>query len=446
MADLRLEQPPDYTNGDFAIIHKGLRIGYTEDDQQVVQRLLAAWEADQTRRAEAWTAAQEAVALAAEEADQERRHLEDEAKRLAVKEAEHKHIELDKKKPKMNIFEPGTSIANILIPRPSQYTLQKLHSFDFVKLWYFSPKGCADTAWHNSKSQADDAFGLSKTDNILTVRLVASIRALCNALADHEPSFESFLQVKNNLLVYARKADWPPVNLDLLVTFFWNIEMHPIHKTALSNKIVLSYAARVRRDWHDEIKANNGYDISVINENLMHDIAFKIQSNDHHKVKSKVGVSSLQGCCSLAYQPFPAPFAHVVCTFRCATADRCSSDHVPTDRAVTVVGTTPPSVKIATVPHHAPLALTHIFSHRWKSSLLRRSPHLAALGEVLSPKPPMLNCTAFITPESHTQPHPVPLVPTASQRHNLPQIHSPHHNPFMHMQRAAGTNLCVPSA
>ena len=95
MADPRLEQPPDYANGDFAIIREGLRIGYAEDDQQVVQRLLAAWEADRTRRAEAWTAAQEAVALAAEEADQERRRLEDEAERLVVEEAERKRIVLN---------------------------------------------------------------------------------------------------------------------------------------------------------------------------------------------------------------------------------------------------------------------------------------------------------------------------------------------------------------
>ena len=355
MADPRLEQPPDYANGDFAIIREGLRIGYTEDDQQVVQRLLAAWEADRTRRAEAWTTAQEAVALAAEEADQECRHLEDEAERLVVKEPEHERIESDKKKPKMNIFEPGTSVTNILIPHPSQYALQKLHSFDFVELWYFLPEGCADAAWHNSKSQADDAFGLSKMDDILTVKLVASVRASRNTLANHQLSFESFLQAKNNLLVYARKANWPPVNLDSLATFFWNIETHPIHKMALGNKIVLSYAARVRQDWHDEIKANNGYDISVINENLMCDIAFEIQSNDHQKVKSKVGISSLQGRCSLAYQPFPAPFAHVICTFHRATADHCSSDHVPTNRVVTIVGTTPLQLKLP------PCRITHLW-------------------------------------------------------------------------------------
>ena len=226
--------------------------------------------------------------LTAEEADQERRQLEDEAERLAAEEANQEHWEVDKKKPKMNVFKPGTSVANILIPHPLQYMLQKLHSFDFIELWYFSPKGCADAVCNNSKSHADDMFSISKVNDILTVKSVVSVRASCNVLTDQELSFESFLQAKNNLLVYAGKATWPTMNVDLLAAFFWKLAMHLIRKTTLGNKIVLTYTARVHQDWHDKIKANNGYDISIINEVLMWDITFEIQSNDHQKVKSRV--------------------------------------------------------------------------------------------------------------------------------------------------------------
>jgi len=286
MADPRLEQPPDYSSNDFLAIRNGLKVAFNgEDDQQVAQRLLVAWETNRDRRAQEWTLAQEAAARIAEEAERDRRRLEEEAERLAEEEAERERQESEKKKPKMNAFEPGTSVANILIPRPSQYALQKLSSFDFVELWYFSPEGCADAARYNNKSHAEDTFGLSRTDDILTVKSVASVRASRNALADQELSFESFLQAKNSFLVYARKANWPPANLDSLATFFWGIETHPIRKTALGNRIALTYAARVCRDWHDEIKADNGYDVSVINENLMRDIAFEIQSSDHQRMK-----------------------------------------------------------------------------------------------------------------------------------------------------------------
>lgn len=277
MADPRLELPPNYTSDEFTVIRDGLKIGYGENNQQVVQRLLVACEENCTRRA------QEAAVCTAEEADQEHRQLEDEAERLAAGEADRERREADKKKPRMNVFKPGTSVANILILHLSQYALQKLSSFDFIELWYFSPEGCADAVHNNSKSHADDMFGISKVNNILMVKLVAPVRASRNALTDQELSFESFLQAKNNLLVYAGKATWPATNVDSLAAFFWKIETHPIHKTVLGNKIVLTYAARVHWDWHDEIKADNGYDISVINETLMRDITFEIQSNNHQK-------------------------------------------------------------------------------------------------------------------------------------------------------------------
>jgi hypothetical protein len=49
MADPRLEQAPEYASDEFAIVRDGLKAGYGENDQQVVARLLAAWEADCTR-------------------------------------------------------------------------------------------------------------------------------------------------------------------------------------------------------------------------------------------------------------------------------------------------------------------------------------------------------------------------------------------------------------
>ncbi|KAG6379341.1 hypothetical protein JVT61DRAFT_11801 [Boletus reticuloceps] len=288
MSDPRLELPPDYAGVDFAAIRVGLSAAHGEEDHQAVQRLLDAWETNRARRAQVWVEAQEDAARVAEDAERELRHLEEEAERLATEEAEREKREAEKKKPKMNVFEPESSVGNVLIPRPSQYALQKLSSFDFVELWYFSPEGCADAARNNSKSHADDTFGLSRTDDVLTVKSVAAVRASRFALADHQLSFESFLQARNNFLVYARKANWPAENLDSLAEFFWKIETHSIRKNQLGNKIALTYAARVRRDWHDEIKANNGYNIAIINDSLLRDIAFEIQAADQQRSQSRV--------------------------------------------------------------------------------------------------------------------------------------------------------------
>ena len=297
MADPRLEIPPDFAGDDFAVIRQGLRNANQENDQQATVRLLTAWQINRDRRAARWIADQEAATRAAEEAEQERIRLEVEAARIANEEAEREAQEAEKKKQKMNTFEPGTSVANVLISRPSQYAIQKLSVFDYVDLWYFSAEGCAEAATQCT-SQADDTFGITKTEGTFSLKPFAATKASRNVVLDQHLPFESFLYAKNNFLVYAKKAKWPAENIDALSLFFWKLETHTMRKNPLGNQIILAYAARVRRDWHDELKVDRGYDISIINDNLMRDIAFEVQLADQQKMKAKVG---LHPCTPLIY-------------------------------------------------------------------------------------------------------------------------------------------------
>lgn len=179
------------------------------------------------------------------------------------------------------------SVANILISCPSQYAIQKLSVFKFVDLWYFSAKGCAKAA-SKSTLQADDSLGITKTGGTFSFKPLAATKASRNVIQDQLLSFESFLYAKNNFLVYVRKANWPVGNIDTLSLFFWKLETHTMHKNPLGNQILLTYAARVHRNWHDKLKANKGYDISIINNNLMCNITFEIQLVDQQKMKAKV--------------------------------------------------------------------------------------------------------------------------------------------------------------
>ena len=117
-------------------------------------------------------------------------------------------------------------------------------------------------------------------------------------MLDQHLPFESFLYAKNNFLVYAKKVKWPAENIDALSLFFWKLETHTMRKNPLGNQIILAYAAHVRRDWHDELKVDRGYDISIINDNLMRDIVFEVQLADQQKMKAKVG---LHPCAPLIY-------------------------------------------------------------------------------------------------------------------------------------------------
>ncbi|KIJ16181.1 hypothetical protein PAXINDRAFT_75990, partial [Paxillus involutus ATCC 200175] len=204
MADPNLEAAPNYAGPEFDISHEGLKRGYHENDQQVIEHLLAAWQADRAIRIVTWNMQKEVEARAAAEVEEACRVCEKEEEILANEETEY----TEKKKPKMNTFAPGLSVADVLVNPPSQYALQKLSTFDYVEMWYFSPPGRLDAAKHHDRTHADDTFGISKVNNLLTVRPVASVRASCNVLPDHKLSFSEFLSAKNCFLNYAKKANW----------------------------------------------------------------------------------------------------------------------------------------------------------------------------------------------------------------------------------------------
>ncbi|KIK81216.1 hypothetical protein PAXRUDRAFT_15354 [Paxillus rubicundulus Ve08.2h10] len=277
MADPSLKEVPNYANPEFDVIREGLRHGYHENDQQAIECLVAAWQANRETRIVAWIAQKEADLRMAEEAE--------EACRLLMEEEEPK--ETEKKKPKMNTFTLGTLVADILVHPPSPYALQKLSTYDFVELWYFTLAGRMDAAKFSNKSQADDTFGISRVDDHLTVRSIASVRASRGVLPNHELPFPEFLRAKNCFLEHARKADWPTENLDALEKFFWCMENHPLIQLPLGEKIILMYATRVRPDWHRELKAGRGYNISVTNQHLLSMISDKVKALDEDRVKTK---------------------------------------------------------------------------------------------------------------------------------------------------------------
>ena len=189
----------------------------------------------------------------------------------------------------MNTFKPGTSVVNVLISCPLQYTVQKLSIFNYVDLSYFSAEGCAE-ATAQCTSQVDNMFSITKMEGTFSLKPFATTKTSQNIVLDQHLPFESFLYTKNNFLVYAKKVKWPAENISALSLFFWKLEIHTMQKNPLGNQIILIYTAHIHHNWHNELKVNRGYDISIINDNLMCDITFEVQLVDQQKMKAKVGL------------------------------------------------------------------------------------------------------------------------------------------------------------
>lgn len=244
MADPAFEVRPDFASNAYRMVREAVMAAHNIDVDEAIDRITAAWQLEHDQRVEAWNLEQEANTREAERIQLEQRQRDEEEQRLQEAEVEREHREAEKKKPKISDFNEDQPPPNMVAPRPSQYAFQKLSSFEYVELWYFSQEGCLEAS-RNNCSQADDALGITTTHDVLTLRPVASVKGSRNAKADHELSFSDFLQAKNAFLKHLGQAAWPEKHVNALAKFFWNIENHPIRDNLNSDPIALHYASVV---------------------------------------------------------------------------------------------------------------------------------------------------------------------------------------------------------
>ncbi|KIK80051.1 hypothetical protein PAXRUDRAFT_52669, partial [Paxillus rubicundulus Ve08.2h10] len=140
--------------------------------------------------------------------------------------------------------------------------------YEFIELWYFSPKGCRDAA-KSSSSTTEDTFGISKVDDILTMQPVATLKQSHNVVNDCDLSISDFFHAKNSFLIHIEQASWPKEHINTLAEFFWHLKNHPIRNRHHGNTVMLLYAHHVRQSWHDDLKCGSAFNISKVNDTLM---------------------------------------------------------------------------------------------------------------------------------------------------------------------------------
>ena len=74
-------------------------------------------------------------------------------------------------------------VPDYVMPPPSQFAIGKLKSFSFVELWYFTDEGCAE-GQVSSRAQSDDAYGLTKVDDLVALKPVTLFKASHNVIPD----------------------------------------------------------------------------------------------------------------------------------------------------------------------------------------------------------------------------------------------------------------------
>jgi hypothetical protein len=288
-----LEIPPDF-NGPGYQAMRNLLIAQGENitQEQVVVQLQDAYNADRQTRLEAWNEQvrleQDAEAQQAQQLREVEEARREEEERLA--EAERK--ELEKKKPKINDFNEDRMADSHIMSRPSAFAINKLKNFQYVELIYFTPEGCLSAA-EESKAAADEAFGLTKLDDFIALKPVASFRASKNVIKDQDLTWRQMTMGKNSMIHHMNKLGWPEKHIDSFAHFYFQLDDHPMRELENGDEIILIFQATMRKEWHDALDRNEGFNIAKINPDTLRSVADKFHDRLRSKKMNEVSSFSL---------------------------------------------------------------------------------------------------------------------------------------------------------
>ena len=195
--DPNLETCPDYGAPEFNIICTALINAGEMNNKQVIQRLTDTWNQQKNRHIEAWNQQLIDDLRAQEELKHQQRQEEDE--RRAQREVEEEAERHEKKKPKMNGFDVNITVDDFITPWPATYALNKLESFKYIELWYFTQEGCLD-ALENHCFQTEDTLALKQ---------LSAVKASRNAIKDADLTWQQMTMGRICFLQHASAANWP---------------------------------------------------------------------------------------------------------------------------------------------------------------------------------------------------------------------------------------------
>jgi hypothetical protein len=281
-SDPSLETCPDFDDPIFDVVRQALVENLAITDDLATQRLAETWTQHNNTRKEAWAAQQQADQLEREQEEEAQRLAREEELRQEREAAEAEQRELDRKKPKMSDFNRNRPAPDFLFPLPASFAINKLENFEYVELWYFTADGCAEAARHH-RTVAEEAFGLTQKDSIISIKPLSSYRASNRVVRDQDLTWRQFETAKTAFLIHATKAGWPKEHREALATCWRDLETHEYRDRSHGERMLLLYQARIRKEWHDSMKRQDSFNIALFNDTLLRSISDEVW----HQVKEE---------------------------------------------------------------------------------------------------------------------------------------------------------------
>lgn len=78
------------------------------------------------------------------------------------------------------------------------------------------------------------------------------------------------------MLHYMEICEWPRKHIDSFTLFYFNLEINEMCSQTHRERILLAYQARVRRQWHEDLMRQKGFNITIINQKLLSSVAEEV--------------------------------------------------------------------------------------------------------------------------------------------------------------------------
>lgn len=285
-----------FENDEWNLLRQALIAAHVGDPpltpDEATQQMKDAWGRENDRKIAAWNA--QIKQDRAEQDELDRLAQEEEGTRRAQleREAKEQRREAEKKKPKLSPIDWDRNVDGWIEPRPASYALNKINDLEYVELDYFTVKGCEEAAADANQSVSHDTLAFTQLQDTIAIRPMNSLRPSRNIRNDEELSWDEMLEAKNNMLHFMTKSGvWPAEHAEALASFFVNLELHPRRRQENGKLTLILYQSRVRREWFDALKWNEGFNITRIRNDLLIALAEGINNKIRAREIDQVGAS-----------------------------------------------------------------------------------------------------------------------------------------------------------
>ncbi len=249
-------------------------------DEDATQQLKETWARENGSKIAAWNAQLDQDRAEQDKLDRMAREQEDVQQAQREREAEEQCKEAERKKPKLNAYNTDRDVPNWIEPRLATYAINKINNLEYIELDYFTTRGCREASADTGKSISQDTLAFTQLEGSIAIRPLASLRPSRNIRNDEELSWEEMMEVKNTMLHFMVKSTvWPMAHAESLAAFFVALELHPRQKQTNGKRALLLYQSRVRREWFDALKRDEGFNIERIGENLLRTLAEEVNES-----------------------------------------------------------------------------------------------------------------------------------------------------------------------